>query len=111
MAQKNQKLIKKPSVRLWLLYAAIPLALSACAGSAREESTGEIVDDSVITTKVKSAFVADKKVSAMNVSVETFKGVVQLSGFASDAEESSKAAELARNVKGVKGVRNNIAIK
>lgn len=94
-----------------LLVAAVSLGLGGCAASATHESVGEVIDDSVITTKVKSAFVEDKEVAAHNIHVETFKGVVQLSGFASTSYESWKAADLARNVKGVKSVRNDIAVK
>ncbi len=103
--------MKKSLTSSWLLVAAVLLGLNGCAGNARQESTGEFIDDSVITAKVKSAFVEDKDVSALKINVETFKGVVQLSGFASGSHESWKAAQLARNVKGVKAVRNDIAVK
>lgn len=103
--------MKRSFVSPSLLIAAVLLALGGCAGSATKESTGELVDDTVITAKVKSAFVEDREVRARHINVETFKGVVQLSGFVSDAHESWKAAHLARNVKGVKAVRNDIAIK
>jgi osmotically-inducible protein OsmY len=95
---------------MWLPVAVL-VALGGCAGSEQRESTGEFIDDSVITTKVKSAFIEDKKVSALKIGVETHKGVVQLSGFASDAQESWKAADIARNVRGVKSVRNDIIVK
>lgn len=96
----------------WLLVAVLALAaLVGCAGSPTKESTGEYVDDTAITTRVKSAFVSDKEVSAMNISVETFKGTVQLSGFASNAKEADKAEAIARGVKGVKSVKNDIRIK
>ena len=94
-----------------LAIAAVLFALAGCAGNAKQESVGEFVDDAVITAKVKSAFVEDKEVSALNVRVETYKGMVQLSGFVSGARESWKAAQLARNVQGVKGVRNDLEVK
>ena len=94
-----------------LAVAAILFALGGCAGTAKQESVGEFVDDAAITAKVKSAFVEDKEVSALNVRVDTFKGVVQLSGFVSGARESWKAAQLARNVRGVKSVRNDLEVK
>ena len=103
--------MEKSFVKAWLPVAAMLFALGGCAGTAKQESTGEFIDDSIITAKVKSAFVEDKEVSARNISVETFKGVVQLSGFVSDTHESSKAAQLARNVKGVKAVRNDLTVK
>ena len=103
--------MKKTSLKRWVPVAAVLFALGGCAGNAKQESVGEFVDDSVITAKVKSAFVENKEVSARNISVETFKGVVQLSGYVSDAHESWKAAQLARNVRGVKAVRNDLAVK
>lgn len=95
----------------WALVFAILIGLGGCAGSQTRESTGEFVDDSLITTKIKSAFVADKEVSALKISVETFKGTVQLSGFANSRSEATKAEQIAWNVKGVKSVRNDIQVK
>jgi len=87
------------------------LVTTGCASTATQSSAGEVVDDSLITTKVKAAFVEDKQVSAMNINVETFKGTVQLSGFANNATEMNRAAEIARSVKGVKAVKNDIRLK
>jgi hyperosmotically inducible protein len=101
--------MKKTSVTLWMLFAAIMFALGGCAGAGTK--TGNAVDDTVITGKVKSAFVGDKQVSAMNIGVETNQGVVTLTGTAKDRSESSKAAELARNVQGVRRVQNNITVQ
>ena len=84
---------------------------AGCAATATKESTGEYVDDSSITAKVKAAFVKDEVVKALDVKVETFKGTVQLSGFVDTAEQKSRAAELARRVNGVADVRNNITVK
>jgi osmotically-inducible protein OsmY len=103
--------MKKTFPKLWLPVAALLFVLGGCAGNAKQESAGEFVDDSIITAKVKSAFVEDKEVSARNISVETFKGVVQLSGSVSNAHESWKASQLARNVRGVKAVRNDLAVR
>lgn len=94
----------------WLILAALLFILTGCAGSGTEKSTGEYIDDSVITTKVKSAFARDDLVDAINVKVTTFKGTVQLSGFAKSQEEISRAVELARNVQGVKAVKNAIQL-
>lgn len=85
--------------------------LTGCAGSPTRESTGEVVDDAVITSKVKAAFVKDPAVSALNIQVETFKGNVQLSGFANNPTEMSRAVQLAREVNGVKEVKNDIRLK
>lgn len=85
--------------------------MTACAASPTQESLGEQIDDSVITTKVKARFVEDKTVDASNISVETYKGIVQLSGFAVSDAESRKAEELARTVKGVRSVKNDIRLR
>ena len=85
--------------------------MTGCASTSTKEGTGEYVDDSVITTKVKAKFVEDKDVSALGINVETFKGNVQLSGFANSADERMRAAELARSIKGVKSVKNDIRLK
>jgi osmotically-inducible protein OsmY len=82
-----------------------------CGSTPTQSSLGEVVDDSVITSKVKAAFVEDAQVSAFNISVETVKGHVQLSGFVDSVNEKARAAELARNVKGVKMVSNDIQVK
>jgi osmotically-inducible protein OsmY len=106
----NTKNIKH-RVLHWVVIIAALAGLAACAGSPTQESTGEYLDDTAITTRVKSAFVSDKEVSAMNITVETFKGTVQLSGFAKNAKEADKAESIARSIKGVKGVKNDIRIK
>ena len=87
------------------------LVTTGCASSPTQSSAGEVIDDSVITTKVKAAFVEDKAVAAMNINVETYKGTVQLSGFANSASEMSRAVEIARSVKGVRSVKNDIRLK
>ena len=98
--------------RLLAVLALLPvLPLAACAGSAKRESTGEYIDDSAITSKVKAAFVQDKAVDALDIKVVTFKGNVQLSGFASSEAERRRAVDLARAVPGVKSVSNDILIK
>jgi osmotically-inducible protein OsmY len=100
--------ITRRSFVLALLATAVG---TACSAGPTKESTGEYLDDSVITTKVKSAFVADKTVKALDIKVETFKGVVQLSGFANTQTEIDRAVEVARGVKGVQSVRNDIQLK
>ena len=99
-------------VRKSALAAALTaVLLAACAGTPNRESTGEFLDDSAITTKVKSALIADKRVSGMDVSVETFKGRVLLSGYVTSPEERQTAERIARNVAGVKDVSNRIAVR
>ncbi len=100
-------------------HTAISLALAGllaftAAGCAvpRDQSTvGEYLDDSVITTRVKTRFAEDKQVSAMSISVETLRGVVQLSGFAKNSTERNRAGEIARSTSGVAGVTNNIVVR
>lgn len=82
-----------------------------CTSAAKHESTGEYFDDSVITTKVKAAVFNEPSLKSAEINVETFKGVVQLSGFVHDSADISKAAEVARHVKGVKSVKNDLRRK
>ncbi|MET0291449.1 MAG: BON domain-containing protein [Steroidobacteraceae bacterium] len=98
--------------RSWFALAfAMLILLVGCASEPHRESTGEYIDDAAITTKVKAALVADKEVSAMSVNVETFRGVVQLSGFADNQAEINRAASVTRGVKGVKSIKNDLRIK
>jgi hyperosmotically inducible protein len=98
--------------RLSALFLALVCAsVLGCAGSATQESTGEYITDSWITTKVKAALAEDPVVKAREVNVETFKGVVQLSGFVSSDEAMYQAARLAYHIKGVTDVKNDIRIK
>jgi hyperosmotically inducible periplasmic protein len=89
----------------------VALAAAGCSASPTRESTGEYIDDSTLTTRVKAKFVEDPAVSAMRINVETFKGVVQLSGFANSTDEASRAVNLAQATSGVKSVKNDIRIK
>ena len=99
------------SLKTLLLIAAFSVGLGGCASTRTQESTGQYVDDTAITAKVKAKFVEDKEVSAAAINVETFKGVVQLSGFANSRHEAEKAEQLARNIKGVTSVKNDIRLK
>jgi len=83
----------------------------ACASTPTRESTGEYVDDSVITTKVKSLLAADDFLKSFQISVETYKGMVELSGFANSQKAIDKAGEIARSVKGVTSVKNDLIVK
>jgi osmotically-inducible protein OsmY len=82
-----------------------------CAPTAKQEGTGEYIDDSVITTKVKAAFVKDPDLSAAEINVETYKGIVQLSGFVKQSTDVGKAGTVARGVKGVKSVKNDLLVR
>lgn len=90
--------------------AVLPFT-SGCAGTATRQSTGEFVDDSAITAKIKAEFVRDEAVKAREINVDTFKGVVQLSGFVDTAAQKARAAEIARGVNGVVDVKNSITVK
>ena len=90
----------------------VALVLAAgCASTRTQESVGEYVDDSTITAKVKTAIFNEPNLKATEINVETFKGVVQLSGFVSSSSDQAKAVEVARNVGGVKAVRNDMRLK
>ncbi len=93
----------------WVLVGILILALAGCAGAG--EKTGTYVDDSWITTKVKSDLLAAKDVSSTHISVTTTNGVVTLTGTAATTQESNKAAEIARDVAGVKDVKNDIRVQ
>ena len=83
----------------------------ACASTSKQEGAGEYVDDSVITTKVKSQLAADDFLKSFEISVETYKGTVQLSGFVDSQEAVDKAVQIARGVKGVTSVKNDLNVK
>jgi osmotically-inducible protein OsmY len=83
----------------------------ACGSTSTRESTGEYVDDSVITTKVKSLLAADDFLKSFQISVKTYKGTVQLSGSVNSQQAIDKVVEIARSVKGVKSVKNDLIVK
>ena len=94
------------------LVAAVALVVtSGCAVTRGQETTGAYVDDASITTSVKAKMVEDKNVDAAAIKVETLNGEVMLSGFAKNSTEKNTAEDIARGVKGVKSVRNEIAVR
>jgi osmotically-inducible protein OsmY len=95
----------------YFVLVMLTLAFGACASTSKQESTGEYVDDSVITTKVKSLLAADDFLKSFEISVETFKGTVQLSGFVGSQKAVDKAVEIARSVQGVKSIKNDLIVK
>lgn len=102
----------KIRVILAAVAAAVTLVtVSGCAVSRGQETMGAFVDDTVITTAVKSRLLENKDVAGTSISVETLNGTVMLSGFAKNATERSTAERLAREVKGVKTVKNEIAVR
>ena len=93
------------------IFAVLLASLLGCAGTPTKEGTGEYVDDTVITTKVKAAIFNEPSLKSAEINVETFKGTVQLSGFVSSQANIDKAVQVARGVKGVTSVRNNMRLK
>ena len=87
------------------------MTILGCAGDRTTRSTGQAVDDSVLANKVKVALYADQTAPGTQIEVEVFKGVVQLSGFVDNAAQAQKAVQIAREVDGVKEVRNNMMVK
>jgi osmotically-inducible protein OsmY len=102
---------KRNFVVRYLALLLLVAFLAACAATRTQESTGEYVDDSVITTKVKSLLAADDFLKSFNIGVETYKGVVQLSGFVNTQKAVDKAVEITRSVKGVTSVKNDLVVK
>lgn len=94
-----------------IFLATTLTATIGCASTPKQEGTGEYMDDSVITTKVKAAVFNEPSLKSAEINVETFKGVVQLSGFVSSAADIQKAVDIARNVKGVTSVKNDMRVK
>ena len=94
-----------------LIFFIVLFNLVGCASTSTQSSTGEYVDDSVITTKVKSLLAGDDFLKSFQIGVETFKGVVQLSGFVNTKDAADKAVQIARSVKGVKSVKNDLIVK
>src|SRR5580700_4913468 len=85
-------------------------ALAACAGTRTQQSTGEHIDDSVITAKVKAALIDDPATKARQINVDTFRGTVQLNGFVDSVDEKAAATRVAHSVNGVQNVRNNLSV-
>jgi osmotically-inducible protein OsmY len=104
--------MKKFNTYLSAAFLAIALvSVVGCASTSTQEGTGEYMDDSVITTKVKTAIFNEATLKSAEINVETFKGVVQLSGFVNSQSDINKAVEVARSVKGVTSVKNDMRVK
>ena len=102
------KIVPSVASFLAILVAAITLG---CASTPRAEGTGEYVDDSVVTAKVKTAILEQPGLKSAEINVETFKGVVQLSGFVGSQASADSAVMVAKNVAGVKSVKNDMRVK
>ena len=104
--------MKKRNVIIgYLVLLMLVASLAACAATRTHESTGEYVDDSTITTKVKALLAEDHFLKSFQIGVETYKGTVQLSGFVNSQDAANKAGQIATSVKGVKSVKNNLIVK
>lgn len=102
----------RPMMKALILAAVMSTAtLAGCAATANKASTGQAIDDSVITTKLKAKLIEDPVTKAYQIHVETFKGTVQLSGFVESAQERSRAGTIAREVEGVKNVKNSLEVR
>jgi len=93
------------------LLALLMLAMAGCASTSRQEGTGEYIDDSVITARVKTAIFNEPTLKVAEINVETFKGRVQLSGFVNSHGDIQRAVEIARRVSGVTSVANDMRLK
>ena len=94
------------------VFLAVTLVTAVgCSSTSKQEGTGEYVDDTVITSKVKTAVFNEPMLKSAEINVETFKGVVQLSGFVNSREDINKAIQVARSVKGVVSVKNDMRLK
>jgi len=104
--------MKQLNKYLSAVFLAVTLGtVVGCASTRTQQGTGEYIDDSVITTKVKAALVEDPLTKALEIKVKTFKGEVQLSGFVSSRAAANRAIELARGVGGVTSVKDDMEIK
>lgn len=94
-----------------LLLALMVTSLLACASTGTRQAPGEYLDDSVVTAKVKTAIFNEPELEVLEITVETFRGDVQLSGFVSSRAAATRAVEVARAVDGVRSVRNDMRVK
>jgi hypothetical protein len=103
--------MKQPKIFSAFCLIILLALFLGCASTPKQEGTGEYVDDSVITTKVKAAILEDSSLKVNEINVETFKGIVQLSGFVNSRANINKAVEVAGKIKGVKSVKNDMLLK
>ena len=103
--------MKKKYLVHFLMLLMLIVTFAACASTPTRQSTGEYVDDAVITAKVKSLLAKDDFLKSFEIGVETYQGTVQLSGFVNSQQAIDKAGEITKDVKGVKSVKNNLIVK
>ena len=102
---------KFTQLRSLLIVCSLAVSIAACSAISGRETAGEYVDDATITTKVKAAIFDEPSLKSLQVSVETFQDVVQLSGFVDSPRSKAKAGELARGVHGVRSVKNDLVVR
>ena len=102
---------KRPIIIRYFILLVLIATFVACASTRKHESTGQYIDSSVITTKVKALLAKDDFLKSFQISVETYKGIVQLSGFVDSQTAADKAGQIAAGVEGVTSVKNNLIIK
>jgi hypothetical protein len=107
----ENRIMKPTNVLFTMILIVVFAVITGCASSPTKEGTGEYIDDTVITTKVKVAIMEDPALKSSEINVETFKGVVQLSGFVVSQDAINKAVETARGVNGVTSVKNDMRLK
>jgi osmotically-inducible protein OsmY len=107
---KEPNMLSK-AIRTWIGAGVLATLLVGCGGTPTRSSTGEYFDDTVITSKVKTALLADPDVKGTAVNVEVFRGTVQLSGFVRSEQEREKAERLTRQVAGVQDVKNDLRLR
>lgn len=95
----------------FLVCIGLITLLSGCAATQNRESTGEYIDDSVITAEAKNVIFNEPSLKVFQISVETYKGIVQLSGFVDSQQAVDKVGEIVKSVKGVKSIKNNLIVK
>jgi hyperosmotically inducible protein len=95
----------------FILCVLLLTVVTACTDNNKRESTGEYLDDMVISTKIRATFLGDARLKTFSIDVETYKGIVQLSGFVDSQQEAERAVQLARTIKGVKAVHNSLIVK
>jgi osmotically-inducible protein OsmY len=104
-------MVKRDRLFKFLICIWLTTLFLGCAATQKHESTGQYIDDSVITAKVKAAILNELSLKAFQIKVETYQGVVQLRGFVDSAQSVKKAGEVAGSVAGVKEVKNDLVVK
>lgn len=104
-------MLKTQRIFKFLVCIGLIFTFMGCAATQKDESTGQYIDNSVITSKVKAAILSETTLKTLQINVETFKGEVQLSGFIDSMQSVAKAGDVARSVEGVVSVKNDLIVK